>query len=515
MWDDNKTIFALATAQQKTGVAVIRISGEDCLQALQIFGIKGDLPPRKAIVRQLYENHEKGDLIDKALLIYFPAPHSFTGESTLEIQPHGSLAVIRKITEMLCLVKNFRMAMPGEFAKRAFKNGKMDLIEAEGLGDLIEAETKAQHQQAVKLMRGDISKYYNDFKQSLVKNLAFLESFIDFPEEDIPSNLDEQITREITALKNNLSQFLQDKRGFLIRSGVDVAIIGKPNVGKSSLFNIFAKKQAAIVTDVAGTTRDAIEIPIEIAGIKINLIDTAGIRQTNDKIEKIGIKLAKERATQADILILMCDATEDMPDTVDTADVADTANMLDNFNKNSDLNCYLENFETDIEITKKPDFILINKIDKLPSKQQLGLSHSLSISGKSNESDKLNKSDATSSTAVMQEYPQGGLASQRVFPISIMQKTGLDEFFAMLQSFVANIVSSYETPMITRLRHKNHIQNCIHNLESFLQARAEQQPIELLAEDVRLAARELGEITGHTDVEQLLDVIFSSFCIGK
>jgi len=307
---DNKTIYACATAPGKAGVAVIRISGNHALEALKQFGVKKTVKAREAIVTNIYDPSD-GQLIDYILLLYFQSPHSFTGEDVIELHTHGSIAVIRHILAILSNIENFRLAEAGEFAKRAFLNGKMDLTQAEGLADLIEAETIMQAKQASRQMSGQLEKLYNKWREELIELLAIMEAFIDFPEEDIPEELAHHVEEKLKELKESLSQHLNDnKRGERLRQGVYVAIIGAPNVGKSSLLNFLAKKDVAIVSNIAGTTRDIVELHLDLAGMPMTIADTAGLRVSEDIIEQEGIRRAKARAEEADIILTILDASQ-------------------------------------------------------------------------------------------------------------------------------------------------------------------------------------------------------------
>ena len=307
---DNKTIFAPSTHPGKAGVAIIRISGEDAFKALAIITNLTNPEPRKAIFSKI-SCPKTQDVIDHAIIIAFPAPNSFTGENIVELHTHGSVAVINGIIAILSEIKNLRIALPGEFARRSFMNGKMDLTQAEGLSDLIESETRLQQKQAIRQMSGELHKLYHSWRSKILTSLSYLEAFLDFPEEELPHDL---IT-EINFLQNNLiaeitKHIADNERGEKLRSGLYVTIIGKPNVGKSSLLNFLAKRDVAIVSNIAGTTRDVIEVHLDINGYPITIADTAGIRESDNEIENLGIEKTISSTNNADFSIIMLDARE-------------------------------------------------------------------------------------------------------------------------------------------------------------------------------------------------------------
>lgn len=310
MLDDKKTIFALATVPGKSGVAIIRISGPDAFSCLTYL-TQSDIPePRKACFTNIIHPATK-ELIDQAIILTFLAPNSFTGENIVELHIHGSRAIINIIIKLLSDFNNFRLANPGEFAKRSFLNGKMDLTAAEGLADLIESETLIQQQQAMKQMQGNLAKIYEDWKYGLINMLALIEAYLDFPEEDIPFETINQIVQQVESLKEMIKKHLDDQnKGEIIRRGINVAIIGAPNVGKSSLLNYLAKRDVAIVSHIAGTTRDTIEVNLDLSGYPVTITDTAGIRESDDVIEVEGIKRAIAQAENANIRILILSAND-------------------------------------------------------------------------------------------------------------------------------------------------------------------------------------------------------------
>ncbi|MEC3861345.1 tRNA uridine-5-carboxymethylaminomethyl(34) synthesis GTPase MnmE [Mesobacterium sp. TK19101] len=296
------TIFALATAQGKAGVAVVRISGPDALKAASQFCTLPD--PRRAGLRRLVDRD--GAVLDEALVLVFEEGASFTGETVVEFQLHGSLAVVQAVLRQLGSVSGVRMAEPGEFTRRALENGRLDLTQVEGLGDLIDAETEAQRRQANRVLSGELGRKTDAWREDLIQAAALLELTIDFADEDVPMDVTPQVTellnRVIVSIQQEISGYSAAER---VRSGFEVAIVGAPNVGKSTLLNALAGREAAITSDIAGTTRDVIEVRMDLSGLAVTLLDTAGLRETDDMIEGLGVSLAKKRADRADLRIFV------------------------------------------------------------------------------------------------------------------------------------------------------------------------------------------------------------------
>jgi tRNA modification GTPase len=305
-----ETIFALATPPGKSGIAVIRISGSKCNIVLHSLGISKLPLSRYAKLHKLYHPISQ-ELIDEALVIYFKAPASFTGEDSLELQLHGSRAVIVEIFDALSHIQGVRMARAGEFSFRAFENGKMDLTQSEALIDLIDAETKMQHRQALRQMSGALKNLYQQWRNDILKALGLIEAYIDFPDEDIPPLTQLNLKQLIAKIIEDIATHLNDKnRGEKLRHGIYVTIVGATNAGKSSLLNLLAKRDVAIVSDIAGTTRDLLEIKLDLAGYPFVISDTAGIRTTRNKIEQEGINRALSSANNADLKLAMFDASQ-------------------------------------------------------------------------------------------------------------------------------------------------------------------------------------------------------------
>lgn len=445
------TIFALATSYNRSGVAIFRISGNDAKRVLDDLGCSNNIEARKASLQKLRAvKRNKADVIDSALVMFFDAPNSFTGEDTVELHIHGSIAVIKDLTSYLSSLDYLKMAEAGEFSKRAFENGKMDLTQAEGLADLIDAETKMQQKQALRQIDGELENLYEGWRYQLIEILANLEAYIDFPEEDFPEELINSITDKTTSLLKELKIHSKDDRGERLRNGLYATIIGATNVGKSSLLNYLAKRDVAIVSDIAGTTRDMIEVHLDIGGYPLILTDTAGLRKSRDTIENEGIKRAIKRSHNADFKIAMFDY-----------------NSLPSLDKIT------------LELVDEDTICVINKCD--------------------------DENKIISDNLINKGY----------LAISLNTKTGIDNFLQKIQEIIERKTSPANSAVFTRQRHLNQINETINHIERFISAFKKRKPLELCVEDLRLSANSLGKITGKIDIEDLLDKIFSSFCIGK
>jgi len=458
---DERTIFALCSAAGKAGVAVFRVSGREALQALVCLCAPADVPePRVASLREI-SNPKTGETIDRALVLYFPAPHSFTGEDVVELHTHGGRAVINAVAMALGALQRFRPAEAGEFTRRAFENGKMDLTEAEAIADLVHAETEAQRKQALRQLDGALGKLYEDWRSRLAHALAWTEAAIDFSDEELPEDLIEKQTADIQSLRVEIARHLDDnRRGERLRDGFSVVILGPPNAGKSSLLNALARRDAAIVSPTAGTTRDVIEVHLDINGYPVILADTAGLRTgAAEELETEGIRRARARAENADLKLIVFDGAL-WPQTD-----AETQRLID-----------------------ADSLVVVNKCDLLGGDSGFGIR-------KENASCRI-------------PYPVSRIP---LLFLSALTGAGID---ALLQSMGREIdrrFASCAAPPLTRARHRAALEECKEHLDRALQA---PQP-DLRAEDVRLAMRALGRITGRVDVEDLLDIIFRDFCIGK
>ena len=396
------TIFAPLTLKGLCSVYVIRISGNESLKCLNALGVKKLLTPQRATLCKLKDKDNQ--ILDEALVIYFKAPHSFTGEDVVEINLHCSNYIISKVFSILLSVENVRMAERGEFSKRAFLNNKIDLMQAESIVDLINAETEMQHKLAINQLQGKNSNFYNNLRQKIVEILALLEAFIDFPEEDIPQDMQDEILAKISNIKIEIQNNLNDDNvGEKIRDGFHISIIGEPNAGKSTLLNYLSKRDIAIVSDIAGTTRDIIEVSLNIAGIPVILYDTAGIRETEDIIEKEGVKRAIRNANTADIKIL----------------------VIDSNNLNIDKNI--------TDLIDKNTIILLNKIDLLNNKN----------------------------------IDQNIFKDAEILEISLKDKINLDKFLDILKNKLESIVSPNINTTITNERYRNELEKALEYIEFF------------------------------------------------
>jgi tRNA modification GTPase len=432
------TIFAPATAPGKAAVAIVRASGPRAGEALR--ALCGSLPlPRQARHVRLREPAGGAD-IDDGIVLWFPAPSSATGEDTAEFQVHGGRAVLSALISALGRI-GLRLAEPGEFTRRAFLNGKLDLTQAEAIADLVAAETEAQRRQALRQLDGGLGALYGGWSARLLRLLAHLEAAIDFPDEDLPPEIDREVASETRVLAAEIIAHLaDDRRGERLRDGTAVAIVGPPNAGKSSLLNWLARREAAITSPIAGTTRDLIEVAIDLAGYPVVLADTAGLRDSADEIEREGLRRALARAEEAELRVFVFDA----------GSPRDALGAM---------------------AWPGPDTLLVaNKIDLAPPTP----------------------------------LPPGA------FAVSALTGSGVP---ALIEALARRITADFDlsAPLLTRARHREALEAARGALGRALDADLP----ELRAEDLRLAWRSLGRITGQADVEDLLDVIFADFCIGK
>jgi tRNA modification GTPase len=443
---ERKTIFALASAQGRSGVAVIRVSGPGSRGVLTALTAQTELQARVAALRDF--RSKSGELLDRGVAIWFPAPRSFTGEDVVELHVHGGRAVIAAICEELSSFPGVRAAGPGEFTRRAFECGKLDLTAVEGLADVIAADTQAQRRQALHQLGGGLYRLYESWRQKLTSALAMVEADIEFPEEGLPDGIPQSTLAEIVSLVAIMRRHLGDHgRGERLRHGLSVVIAGPPNVGKSSLLNLLAKRDAAIVSPEPGTTRDVIEVNLELGGYPVTVSDTAGIREATEAVEIEGVRRSRERAHDADIKIVMVDALSDASSLTEATSLVDGNTVF-----------------------------VTNKIDLRDVAGHLacGAAHSLAI--------------------------------------SVRDGTGVDQLLSILRSMAEERLTSGSQAVITRVRHRQAIEDAVECLEKSLESNKSQ---ELVAEDIRLAVRSLGRVMGRVDVEQVLDVVFREFCIGK
>lgn len=446
------TIYALSSGAVPSGVAVIRVSGGKTRDILE--SLCGRVPePRKAMLSRL-RHPQTQDILDQALVLFFPGPSSFTGEDVAEFQCHGGRAVVAGVLAVLGSFANCRPAEAGEFTRRAFDNGRMDLTEVEGLADLIAAETESQRKQAVRQMGGALGRLYEDWRKRLIHMRAMIEADFDFAdEEDVPGSVADQVWSEAADLHREIADHLErSKSGERLRSGLQVVLMGAPNAGKSSLLNAIAGRDVAIVTEEAGTTRDVIEVHLDLGGYPVTLADTAGLRQTEGMVEKEGIRRAEERGRGADLILW---AVEPGGTEADDRSAGLPQDLL----------------------SSVPVWTVRTKADLVTPPEQ----------------------DSSGTTVEI--------------PCSMKIADGMNQLFSQLTRFAEETISLGETPLATRERHRHYLMACIAGLTDAVDL--DHLPAELRAEDLRRAADALGRITGRIDVEDLLDVIFRDFCIGK
>ena len=443
------TIFALSSGHGRAGVAVVRVSGPAAGSVLDKMAAPR-ARPRFAAFRRV-KHPTSGELIDHALTLWFAGPKSETGEDMAELQVHGGRAVVQAVLAAIGSIEGCRLAEPGEFARRAFENGKLDLTGVEGLADLIDAETAAQRRQALRQTEGALSGLYAGWRQRMIAATALMEAAIDFSDEaDVTSEAVGKARTEVEGLLAEIVRHLDDgHRGEVIREGFRVVLAGPPNVGKSSLLNALARRDVAIVSEEAGTTRDVIEVRLDLEGLPIVVSDTAGIREAAGKVEQEGIRRTLGRARDADLVLWMVDATNlDAP------------------------------APTQLDVRAERMLVVVNKFDLLDNK-------------------------------IMQPLPEGAIA------VSALSGFGLDRLTRRLAGFAQARMGTQaeETPVLTQARHRQQLERCRAALASFLGSPMEE--FELRAEDLRRASQALGRITGAVEVEDVLGEIFGRFCIGK
>jgi tRNA modification GTPase len=457
---DTATIYALGTPTPSRAapgaVSVIRLSGPRAPDALIFltepkaftrgYSVRDpSLPePRRMVVRGILDP-ETSEEIDRGLVVWFEAPHTETGEMMAELHLHGGRAVVNAALAAIARLGFCRLAEPGEFTRRAFEHGKLDLTRAEAVADLVAAETDQQRKLAIQQAGGALQRLYEDWRTVGLRSLAHLEAAIDFPDEDLPDGIADEVKNALTMLQGEIGAHLDDRRGERLREGLHIAIIGPPNAGKSSLLNLLARRDAAIVSETAGTTRDVIEVHLDLGGWPVVLADTAGLRRSTDAIEQEGVRRARARAAAADLRVLVLDAASDWTIEMQTLTAA------------------TENWDA------ARDIVVINKTDLAPA------------------------------------------SGVGIVALSAKSAMGLPELLQRLERSAASLMEESAAPPLTRARHREALVEAHAAL-----GRARVAPeIALAAEDLRLAMRALGRITGTVRIDELLDVIFRDFCIGK
>jgi len=456
------TIFALASAPGRAGIAVFRISGPAAGAAVLAVCGRDSLPDPRRAIRCRMVDPASGAALDDGLVLWFPGPASFTGEDVAELHIHGGRATVAAVAAALsaldCPTAPVRLAEPGEFSKRAFLAGKIDLTGAEAVADLVDAETNAQRRQALAQLDGGLTARLEGWRADLIDILAHSEAWIDFPDEDLPADVEQAARARISALVAGLRGFLDDnRRGERLRDGLQIVLLGAPNAGKSSLLNALADRDAAIVSETAGTTRDVIEVHLDLGGWPVTIADTAGLRGVADgagEIEREGVRRALDRAAAADLRLVVFDATVPL----------DPASLL-----------------------------------------QLG-----DGSGAGMTIPVVNKTDLAAAP--------DAFSGQAAVPVSARTGDGLAVLLGRIETAAADLMQAgnvgADAPL-TRLRHREALGDAADALNRAATGAGSAAGSELVAEDLRLAARAIGRVTGRVDVEDLLDVIFMDFCIGK
>lgn len=426
------TIYALASASGKAGVSVIRLSGPSAFTATRALVGTG-LTDRGMSLRKL--RRADGSLLDEALVLIFPAPNSFTGEDVAEFQVHGSIAVIDAVLDCLSHINGLRLAEPGEFTRRAMENERLDLAQVEGLADLIDAETEQQRIQAQSVLAGKLGNLAESWRLSLIRAASLIEATIDFADEDVPVDVSPEVNELLLDIRSDLQKQISGSRiSERIRDGFEVAIVGAPNVGKSTLLNALAGREAALTSEHAGTTRDVIEVRMNLAGLPVTFLDTAGLRETSDAVEEMGIALARKRAERADLRVFLAEEDEDL------------------------------------EISRQSDDLVLR--------------------------------------------PKADLRQEKDQAVSGITGEGLDDLVDCITQVLRNRTAS--AGIATRARHRTAMIRADESLNAAQQELSKgPDRYDIVAEELRRGIRTLESLVGRVDVENLLDEIFASFCLGK
>ena len=453
-----ETIVAISTAPGNSGIGIVRLSGEKCFDIIgKIFIPKNDGLIKGYSIKYGNIIDDNNEIIDEVLVSYFISPKSYTGENMCEINSHGNNIILKQILD-LCLKNGAKLAEPGEFTKRAFFNGRIDLSQAESVIDLINSKSEKEKKSAINQLEGYLSKEINKIKARILDVMADIEASIDYPEYDIEERTSAMILDESNNIKNMLENLENSfNTGKILRDGVNVAIVGSPNAGKSSLLNAMLKEDRAIVTDIEGTTRDTIEEYITIDGILFKIIDTAGIRNSKDKIEQIGIDKSKKALRDADIVIAVLDSTKELSD---------------------------EDHEILKNIRNKCAIILLNKSDL--------------------------KNNILKDNKIVTD------TKKEIIEISALNNEGIDCLYKKMASiFKIEDINTENTSIITNLRHKEAITSAKNNILKVSDTIKEGMPIDITAIYFKQAIEELNKITGENVTEDIINEIFSKFCLGK
>lgn len=451
------TIVAISTAPGNSGIGIVRLSGKDSINIVK----KMFKPTNEGEIKGYtikYGNivDGKNEVIDEVLVSFFIAPKSYTGEEMCEINSHGNNIVLKRILN-LCIENGAQLAEPGEFTKRAFINGRIDLLQAESVIDVINSKSELERKAAIKGLEGELSKELKKIKAKVLDILTDVEATIDYPEYDIEEKTNAEVLRECKKISEELAK-LEDsfERGKILRDGVSVAIVGKPNAGKSSLLNKMLREERAIVTDIEGTTRDTIEEFVNIKGIPFKIVDTAGIRKSDNEIEKIGIDKSRKALSEADLVVAIFDITKELSE---------------------------EDFEILNRVKEKKAIILLNKKDL--------------------EEQKINKKD-------FKNY------SDNILEVSIKENIGIEDIYEkMSEIFNFNELGTENSSIITNIRHKQAIKNAKDSIIKVIEVICEGMPVDITAIYFRQAIEEINKITGENVTDDIINEIFSKFCLGK
>ena len=453
------TIASISTAPGIGGIGIIRMSGEKCFEILdKIFFAKNscDIEDIKGYTMKYGQIRNKDKIVDEVLVSYFKTPHSYTTENMCEINSHGGIVIMREILR-LCLENGAELAEPGEFTKRAFLNGRIDLSQAEAVIDIINAKSNREAKEGIKQLEGYLTQELNKIKEKILEIMTNIEVSIDYPEYDIEEMLNTEIKEKLLPIKVDLQKLLDSfDNGKIIKEGIKTAIIGRPNAGKSSLLNAILKEDRAIVTEIEGTTRDTIEEFVNINGLPLKLIDTAGIRNTENEVEKIGIEKSKKLAKEADLCIVIIDSSK----------------QLNNEDK-----------EILKMVEPKKTIIILNKIDLKPIVDK--------------------------DTDLISNF-------KNVVKISALKKEGIEDIYQKIsQMFNFNEIDLDNEIVITNERHKNIIKKAIENINKAEESIDKNMPVDIVAISIKEVLANLGEITGDVASEEIINEIFARFCLGK
>lgn len=464
------TIVALATAPLPAGVAVVRLSGPLAWQVgTRLVPKLASAPVGQLVYGRIGGQHDDG--IDDGMAVKFAGPRSFTGEDVVEIHTHGGRAVVQAVLDACTDVPHVRQALPGEFSRRAVLNGKMDLTGAEGLADLIAATTEAQRRQALRQLEGELGKRFENWREEVLRLLAQVEAAIDFPDEELEVLSDKGLNDGLRTVIADLQDAVGQRAGERVREGIRLAIVGRPNAGKSTLINLLSGREVAIVSPTAGTTRDVVTAMLDIGGYPVVVADTAGLRETDDDIEAEGVKRARGEAARADVVVAVVEG-QGFPHALDDEDVADV-------------------------FAPGRTLVLVSKADQF----ELDFPVEIRITG-------------------LQGY---GITGEEAYPVvaaNLLERAALNRILPVLEKVIESVAAeSSDAAMLTRERHRVAVKTALsalgHAMVQIGKAEGDGSVAELVAEDLRAAASAIGSVTGRTSSEDVLDVVFSTFCVGK